>query len=136
LTLNISAMSAATSMLDLESFFSYIADLRYALQLMWKRLLQDPINKANVNFRKRLSSYVDVAGWNVSNTYCDRYSHMGINNIKIVNCDIAETGAIPSLVLCCTAGFLTSFICLHPSLSSAARFSATLPPSFAKSCSI
>ena len=127
LTLNISAMSAATSMLDLESFFSYIADLRYALQLMWKRLLQDPINKANVNFRKRLSSYVDVAGWNVSNTYCDRNSHMGIK-LKLVPFRLLSS-AIQRV-------FLTFFICLHPSLSSAARFSATLPPSFAKSCSI
>ena len=32
--------------------------------------------------------------------------------------------------------FLTSFLCLHPSLSSAARLSATKPPSFTKSCSI
>ena len=117
-------MSAATSTLDLESFCSSIADLRYALQLMWKRLLQEPNNKANANLRKRLRSCVNVAGWNVLNTYCDKNSPIAINNIKIVNCDIAETGAIPSLVFCCTAGFLTSFICLHPSLSSA-HLSAT-----------
>ena len=55
------------------------------------------------------------------------------DNSRIVAVGIAACHH--QVIFCSTAGFWHPF-CLHPSLSSAARLSATKPPSFTKSCSI
>ena len=70
-----------------------------------------------------------------------------ISNIWTINCTewpylcwsavkklLSHVSCLSSLLL--YSRFLTSSLCLHTSLSSAAHLSATKPPSFAKSCSI
>ena len=61
---------------------------------------------------------------------------MSVNEPNHTCVDVSTIITISSLLLYPYSSFLTSFLCLHTSLSSAARLSASQPSSFAKSCSI